>query len=267
VQQLLASKNLVDCQKGIAVACVGKIISPLLLNVPGLIAVHVYTSMSNTAEVFPKMASQVSPPIVVGYIAAIVFGAALTTFNAGVNSSSTLFILNLYKPWREKRSLPVTEEKLVSSGKKFEIIACLSAMFIAPFIIFAKGGFYTYVQIVSGFFSVPIFTILFIGFLTKRVPPIAAKIGLVFFIVSFGLTQLVFDINLHFLHILAILFIITSGMMLLIGKLYPLQIPYQQKINNLVDIQPWKNRHYYSAILLALMIFMFIIFSPMGLAK
>jgi SSS family solute:Na+ symporter len=161
----------------------------------------------------------------------------------------------------------VTEEKLVSAGKKFEIIACLAAMFIAPFIIFAKGGFYTYLQIVGGFFSVPIFTILLIGFITKRVPPIAAKTGLIFFIVCFGLTQLVFDLRLHFLHILGILFIITSVMMLLIGKLYPMQIPYQQKINNLVDIQPWKNRHYYSVILLALMILTFIIFSPMGLAK
>ncbi|MCW3120274.1 MAG: sodium solute transporter superfamily [Chitinophagaceae bacterium] len=267
VQQLLASRNLAECQKGIAVACTGKIISPLLLNIPGLIAVHMYTRMSNTAEVFPKMASEASPPIIAGYIAAIIFGAALTTFNAGLNSSSTLFILNLYKPWLEKRSLPVTEEKLVSSGKKFEIIVCLAAMFIAPFIIFAKGGFYTYLQIVGGFFSVPIFTILLIGFVTKRVPPIAAKIGLIFFIISFGFTQLVFDLNLHFLHLLAILFIITSVIMLLIGKLYPMQIPYQQKINNLVDIQPWKNRHYYSVILLALMILTFIIFSPMGLAK
>jgi SSS family solute:Na+ symporter len=128
--------------------------------------------MSNTAEVFPKMASQVSPPIIAGYIAAIIFGAALTTFNAGLNSSSTLFVLNLYSPWHKKRSLPMTEEKLVSAGKKFEIIACLSAMFIAPFIIFAKEGFYTYLQMVGGFFGVPIFTILLIGFITKRVPPL-----------------------------------------------------------------------------------------------
>jgi SSS family solute:Na+ symporter len=237
------------------------------LNIPGLIAVHMYTSMSNTVEVFPKMASQVSPPIIVGYIAAIIFGAALTTFNAGLNSSSTLFILNLYKPWYQKRSRPVTEEALARAGKKFEIMACLFAIFIAPFIIFAKEGFYTYLQTVAGFFSVPIFTILFIGFITKKVPPAAAKAGLIFFIISYALTQLVFDIQLHFLHILGILFIITCAIMLLIGRLYPMQIPYQQKIQNVVDIQPWKNRYFYSVILLVVMTLLFIFFSPMGIAK
>ena len=156
---------------------------------------------------------------------------------------------------------------LVRTAKRFEIIVCLAAMFIAPFIIFAKHGFYTYIQIVNGFFNVPIFTIMFMGFVTKRVPAIAAKIGLAFFIVAYGLTQLVFDLHIHFLHILAILFVLTCGIMLLIGKLYPMPVPYTQRLNNLVDLKPWKNRHIYTGILLLMMILMFILFSPLVLSK
>jgi SSS family solute:Na+ symporter len=267
VQQVLASKDLKTSQKGIAVACLGKLISPLLLNIPGLIAVHIFTRMHNPAEVFPKLDSLVSPPFIAGYIAAIIFGAALTTFNAGLNSSGTLFVLNIYKPWQEKRSIQVPEKELIRTAKIFEIIVCLTAMFIAPFIIFVKNGFYTYVQIVNGFFNVPIFTIMFMGFVTKRVPALAAKIGLTFFIVTYGLTQLVFDLHIHFLHILAILFLITCGIMLIIGKLYPMHVPYQQKLNNQVNIEPWKNRHIYTGILLLLMVLMFILFSPLILAK
>nr|WP_221284493.1 solute:sodium symporter family transporter [Mucilaginibacter sp. SP1R1] len=267
VQQVLASKDLKNSQKGIAVACLGKLISPLLLNIPGLIAVHIFTHLDNPAEVFPKLDSLVSPPFIAGYIAAIIFGAAITTFNAGLNSSSTLFVLNIYKPWMEKRSRPTTEKSLISTAKKFEILICLLAMFIAPFIIFVKNGFYTYVQMVNGFFNVPIFTIMFMGFVTKKVPAIAAKIGLLFFIVTYGLTQLVFDLHIHFLHILAILFVITCGIMYGIGKLYPMPVPYSHQLNNLVDIKPWKNRHIYNAILLLLMVMMFLLFSPLGLAK
>jgi SSS family solute:Na+ symporter len=267
VQQVLASKDLKNSQKGIAVACLGKLISPLLLNVPGLIAVHIFTSMHNPAEVFPKLDSLVSPPFIAGYIAAIIFGAALTTFNAGLNSSGTLFVLNIYKPWREKKLKQILEKDLIRTAKKFEIIVCLAAMFIAPFIIFVKNGFYTYVQIVNGFFNVPIFTIMFMGFVTKRVPALAAKVGLTFFIVTYGLTQLVFDLHIHFLHILAILFVVTCSIMFVIGKLYPMPVPYQQKLNNQVNIEPWKNRHIYSGILLVLMILMFILFSPLILAK
>jgi SSS family solute:Na+ symporter len=55
--------------------------------------------------------------------------------------------------------------------------------------------------------------------------------------------------------------------MLLIGKLYPMPVPYQQKLNNKVEIIPWQNRHVYAVLLLILMIGMFVVFSPWGLAK
>jgi solute:Na+ symporter, SSS family len=74
-----------------------KIISPLVLNMPGLTPVHLYIKIKNTAEVFPKMVSYVLPPLLAGYMAAIIFWAALTIFNAGLNSTGTLFTLNIYK--------------------------------------------------------------------------------------------------------------------------------------------------------------------------
>jgi SSS family solute:Na+ symporter len=41
-------------------------------------------------------------------------------------------------------------------------------MIIAPFIYFAQGGFYSYLQKVGGAFNVPIFTVLFMGLSVKR---------------------------------------------------------------------------------------------------
>ncbi|HEY0273257.1 MAG TPA: solute:sodium symporter family transporter, partial [Chitinophaga sp.] len=267
VQQALASRNLAESQKGMAAAALGKIISPLLLNIPGLIAVHLYTHLPNTAEVFPQIVSDVCPPVLTGYMAAITFGAALTTFNAGLNSTSTLFILNLYKPLKAWRQQPVSERQLVRAGKRFEILVCLLAMFIAPFIAFARQGLYTYLQMVSGFFSVPIFTILLVGLVHRRVPAIAAKIGLTFFILTYAASQLLVDTGLHFLHVLAILFVLTVALMLMIGALYPMPVPFEQKWNNVVDLQPWKHRHYYAALLLLAMVAVFVLFSPWGLAR
>jgi len=123
------------------------------------------------------------------------------------------------------------------------------------------------VQTVNGFFNVPIFTILFIGFVTKRVPPLAARVGLVFFIGCYAATQLFFDMGLHFLHVLFILFILTSALMLAIGKFFPMSEPYRQKTNNVVDIRPWRRRHIYAALLLVLMVLLFVVFSRAGLVK
>lgn len=267
VQQALASRSLAESQKGIAVACTGKIISPLLLNIPGLIAVHLYPHLHNTAEVFPKIVSDVCSPMLTGYIAAITFGAALTTFNAGLNSTSTLFVLNLYKPFKAWQQQAVSERQLLRAGKRFEILVCLLAMFIAPFIVFAEQGLYTYVQMVSGLFSVPIFTILVVGLLHKRMSAIAAKVGLTFFILTYAISQLLVDTGLHFLHVLAILFVLTVLLMLVVGALYPRKEPFVQRWNNVVDLQPWKRRHIYTILLLLAMVALFVIFSPLGLAE
>lgn len=43
---------------------------------------------------------------------------------------------------------------------------------------------------INGFFNVPIFTIIFMGYLTKRVPSIAAKLAITFFVITYGITQL-----------------------------------------------------------------------------
>jgi SSS family solute:Na+ symporter len=267
VQQALSSRSLAESQKGIAVACTGKIISPLLLNIPGLIAVLLYPHMHNTAEVFPKIVSDVCSPMLTGYIAAITFGAALTSFNAGLNSSSTLFVLNLYKPLKARQQKPASERQLIRAGKRFEILVCLLAMLIAPFIVFAQHGLYTYIQMVSGLFSVPIFTILIVGLLHKRMPAIAAKIGLTFFILTYAVSQFLVNTGLHFLHVLAILFVLTVLLMMIVAALYPRKEPFVQQWNNVVDLQPWKKRHLYTVLLLLAMVALFVIFSPLGLAK
>ncbi|HTJ13349.1 MAG TPA: solute:sodium symporter family transporter [Dinghuibacter sp.] len=267
VQQVLASRDLKTCQQGIAVACLGKLVSPLLLNIPGLIAVHVFTHLSNSAEVFPALSALVSPPFITGYLAAIIFGAGLSTFNAGLNSSSTLFVLNIYRPWRIEKGRSVEERAMVRVAKRFELAVCFLAMSIAPFLVLARHGFYTYVQTVNGFFNVPIFTVILVGMMTKRVPPLAAKCGLLFFIVTYGLTQTVFPVRLHFLHVLAILFAVTAALMLAIGRVRPMAEPYRPVMDAKVALAPWKDRHVYAFLLLAAMVAAFTLFSRAGLAK
>jgi SSS family solute:Na+ symporter len=267
VQRTLVSKNLAESQKGLALAAVGKLISPLMLNIPGIIGVHLYATLDNSAEVFPRLAADVLPPILTGLIAAVILGASVTSFNAGLSSVSTLFVLNLYKPLKEKRGETPNDRSLIRIGKRFQMFAALCGMLIAPFIAFADHGFYSWLQKVGGAFSVPIFTVLFIGFVTRRVPPIAAKIGLFFFVGAYLFTQLIWDTGLHFLHILAILFVVTTALMLLIGRLWPLETPWQQIDRSVVDIQPWRGRWLAYGLLLAATVGVYVVFSGWGLLR
>jgi solute:Na+ symporter, SSS family len=266
VQEALASKSLAAGQKGISLACVGKLSAPLLLNIPGLIAVHLYAHMENTTAVFPRLVSDILPPVLAGFVAAIVFGGALSTFNAGVNSLGTLFVMNLYKPLAGRKEEQGEDRRLLWVGKGFQLVVITAAICFSPYIMFVHGGFYNYLQKVSSFFSVPVFTVMVVGLLTKKVPPIAVKAGLLFFIVTYVLIQFVFPTGLHYLHVLAILFVLTVLLMLLIGRLRPQDPPFAMRNTAVVPLRPWKNRWWVFGILLLLMIGMFILFSPLGIA-
>ncbi|HWV73528.1 MAG TPA: solute:sodium symporter family transporter [Pseudosphingobacterium sp.] len=268
IQQTLAAKSLKEAQKGMALAALAKLFTPLLINLPGLIAVHLYANIDNTAAVFPLLASDVLPNILQGMTIALLFGAAITTYNAGLHSSSTLFVMNIYLPLSQKKGVNLSDIKLIHVSRRFEILLSLIAMFTAPFILFVNSGFYTYLQRVAGLFSLPIFTIIIVGFFTKKVPPIAAKIGLVFFMLMYFLCEYVFQIELHYLHVLAIFFILTVLLMLLIGKIYPhKQEQKRLQLAGKADLIAWPNRHWAALILLLMMVGIYLFFSPWGIAK
>lgn len=266
VQEALASKNLAESQKGISLAVMGKLFAPILLNVPGLIAVHLYPNLENTATAFPRLVSDILPPVFIGLVAAVVFGGALSTFNAGLNSTGTLFTMNILRPWVERNGAVADERKLLRYGKTLQVGVTAIAIIFSPYIMFFDGGFYNYLQKVSSFFSVPVFTIMVVGLLTKKVPPIAAKVGILFFVVVYTATQFLFDLKMHYLHVLAILFIVTAGIMLLIGRWKPLPVPFSMPKQAAVNIVPWKNRYIYYVLLLLMMVGMFMLFSPLGIA-
>lgn len=267
VQQSLAARNLAESQKGISLAAVGKLFAPLLLNVPGLIALQLYPGMENTTQVFPKMITGTLPPIITGLIAAIVFGGALSTFNAGLNSIGTLFTMNLYKPWMERRNRVINDRDLVRKGRLVQVGITGIAIIFSPYIMFFSGGFYSYLQKAASYFSVPVFTIMLIGLVTRRVPAVAAKAGLFFFVTAYIITQLVIDTGLHYLHVLALLFVVTSLLMLLIGKWVPREQTFAIQNQAKVNLSPWKQRYIYYILLILLMTGMFFLFSPLGIAK
>lgn len=266
VQQAMTAKSLSHSQKGMALACVGKLLCPFLINVPGLIGVHLYSNLENTTEVFPLVVKDVLPSVFVGLTAAVVLGAAITTFNAGLKSSSTLFILNIYKPQLEKSGRVVNEKMQLRGSKYFEIIISLTAMLAAPFIFFSNTGFYTYLQQLSGMFCVPIFTIILIGFFSKKVSPKAAKVGLLFFISAYLFTNYILEVGLHYLHLLGILFVLTTVAMLVVSAYYPNHSD-AKKINSEIQVVPWKKRYWAASILILSMIIVFLLFSTLGIAQ
>ncbi len=266
IQRALGAKNLKEGQKGVILAGFLKVLTPLMVIIPGILAFQILgPNIQNNDTVYPMLVSTVLPGPLVGFFAAAMMGAILSTFNSVLNSASTLFALNVYRPAFGKNS---SDEQLIKVGKVFALIVALISMIGAPFILNAPAGLFDYLQTINGFFNVPIFTIIFMGYITKKVPPIAAKIAIIFFVSVYAMTQLgVWNTGLHYLHISAILFVISCAIMLIIGKIAPVKEAYVMPINNAVSLTPWKHRYTFSGFVVFVMIGMYIVFSKVGLAR
>ncbi len=286
IQRGLAAKNLKEGQKGLMLASFIKILGPLIVVLPGIIAYHIFgADLENADEAYPLLVKRVLPSYLIGFFAAVIFGAILSSFNSVLNSSVTLFGIDIYK---EHINKDANEKTIVRYGKIFGIFLAVAAMFIAPLIANA-GSLFEYLQEVNGIYSIPILTIIVVGYLTKYVPAIAAKIGVVsgsllYIISQFGLQPYfkeqavesatasgITDVAElaaieasaypHFLDVMAILFTLNVIIMLVIGKIWPRNEPYIQEHTKQVDITPWKYVKPVGIGIVALVIFIYVYFA------
>lgn len=118
---------------------------------------------------------------------------------------------------------------------------------------------------VMGFFNIPILAVVLVGFASKKVPAIGAKISIVFFIIAYALYKFVYPIPVHYLHIYGILFIICLLIMFVSAKIAPRKELYVQKDAKAVDLTPWKYAKPVSGIVVTTLIYIYTVFSPIGI--
>jgi len=287
IQRALAAKNLKEGQKGLLLASFIKILGPIIVVLPGLIAYHMFSgNLSTVDQAYPALVAEVLPPVLLGFFAAVIFGAILSSFNSVLNSSVTLFGIDIYK---QHINAEADEKLVVKRGKTFGIILAIAAMFIAPLIANA-GSLFDYLQEINGIYSIPILTIIVVGFLTKRVPAIAAKIGLLSGSILYIISQFILQphfvskavaeanangitdaatlkaiesqayFGLHYLDVMAILFLLNVAIMLLIGKFMPRKEAYVQEYTEQVEITPWSKAKPVGALVVIIVVSIYIYF-------
>ena len=214
IQRALGAKSLIEAQKGLLYTGVLKIFVPIIIILPGVIGFYYFNESfyENQDMIYPELLKIVLPAGVVGIFAAIVMGAVLSTFNSVLNSASTIFSIDIYKNFYNNN---VSDKKLVVIGKITSAILAVFAMLVAPLVADAPEGLYQLLQQLNGIFFIPIASIMIAGFFIKKISPEGAKIslfvGLIFYIVS----TFILKVDLHFVHIWGIEFIINIFVMLL----------------------------------------------------
>ncbi len=242
IQRTFGASSLAEGQKGVLLTGALKLLGPLYLVVPGMIAYSVFSGQNIKADkAYGMLVNYVLPDYLTGFFAAAMIGAILSSFNSALNSSCTLFSLGLYKNLLKPNA---TEQEVVRSGKVFGWIVALLSMSIAP-LLANTTSIFGYLQKMNGMYFIPIFAVVLVGMVSKRVPAFAAKIGLVVGFCLIAIGYFVYPFNaivesIHTFHFLGLVFAWLLILMLVIGEVMPRATEFVQQDVGAVDMTPWK---------------------------
>ncbi|MBI2423519.1 MAG: solute:sodium symporter family transporter [Candidatus Hydrogenedentes bacterium] len=242
IQRTLGASSLAEGQRGVFIAGFFKVLAPIILVLPGLIAFHLYNAEGLAPDhAYGRLVQAVLPAPLAGFFAAVMVGAILSSFNSVLNSTATLYSLGIYQPMMHPEA---TEAELIRSGKRFGWVIAILSMMVAP-LLAGQESIFAYLQKMNGIYFIPLFAVVLVGLLTKRVPAVAAKTGLLL-----GLTVILCGYFVPYcaavvsqiggFHFLALVFLGLIAVMLGIGAIYPRQEAWVHKDAGEVDLTPWK---------------------------
>lgn len=256
-QRTLAAKSLSEGQKGILFGATLKLIIPMIVVFPGIIAFELFGSQITNADLaYPTLIKNILPAGLAGIMFAALFGATMSTLDSLLNSAATIFTMDFYKPYINKNSSP---KQLIAVGRittlAFVIIACVCTRFVADF----GEGLYKFIQIWWGCIQPGIVAAFFLGFFSNKISPLAATIGMLFNIPLYLFLLWQFP-ETAFLHHMFICFVYVSLVMILVSSFKPDTREIIFPENNSVDMTPDPSVKIWSMLIVAATVVLYILF-------
>lgn len=263
IQRTLGAKNLAEGQKGVLLSGYFKLLVPFLMMIPGVIAFHLYqgSQLETIDMAYPRLVKDVLPLSLAGFFLAVLLGTVFSSFNSLLNSAATLFCLDVYAPFKKDK---VSDEQLIKVAKIASVVIALFSFIVAPLLMFAPEGLWQIIRVFTGFYNIPVITIVIVGLFTRRVPAIAAKVVIIFHVCAYALLKFILDVDINFIHIYAILFVVETLIMLVYGHFLPNAEQQFYHHKNTVNLVPWRYAHPVAINLVALILISYVFFSPLG---
>ncbi len=242
IQRTLAAKSLKESQKGIAFAAFLKLIIPIIVVLPGIIAyvmnVDVTSGIVTAASVDPTflkdgnfvndnaapwLIGKYVPMGLKGLVLAALAAAIVSSLASMVNSTSTIFTMDIYQPLINKDA---SQTRLVNVGRITGGVALIMAIFIAP-LLGNLGQVFQYIQEYTGIVSPGILAVFIMGLFYRKATNSAAIWGVImsipiamfFKIGAKGWVDSAIFPNLPFLHQMGLTALLTMLIIAVISNL------------------------------------------------
>jgi len=279
VQRTLAAGNIEEARSASIFAGYLKILPVFILVLPGL-AGRILFPQVVPDKMYATMVNELLPNGVKGIVIAALLAALMSSLSSIFNSSSTLVVMDFYKKWRPEAG----ERELVRAGQISTGILVLVALAWLPFIGLMSGQIYVYLQSVQAYISPPIAAVFLAGLLWRRANGAGAiaalssgfVLGSLRFVAEIGMKAkwmswgpLVVYASVNFLHFAIFLFIFSIALLVVFGYLAP--GPSRENLS-VFAVSPtnvsggtasaYRNNLVMSVILVFIVLFLWLIFSP-----
>ena len=242
IQRTLAAKSLAEGQKGIVFAAFLKLIIPVIVVLPGIIAYvmnlddsGVLTAASvdpgfigaagNIANdnAAPWLIKNFIPVGVKGLILAALAAAIVSSLASMLNSTSTIFTMDIYRSHFNKNA---TDAQMVSVGRITAVVALIIAIIIAPQ-LGSLGQVFIFIQEYTGVVSPGILAVFLMGLFYKKATNNAAiwgailsiPIAMYFKVAPKGWSDASIFVELPFMHQMGYTCLVTLALIALISYL------------------------------------------------
>lgn len=289
IQRTFGAKNLAEGQKGVLIAAFFKILAPLILIIPGIIAAYLVIEKQDaemmervgqklnektnemewdTGNAYGALVTRVLPPWLLGFFAAVIVGSILSTFNSVLNSAATLFSLDVYKKYINTNA---NTQQVVRAGQICSILVGLLAVIASPLVFYGREkGIFDFFQSLNGVYFIPLLAILLVGLFNKTINEKAALItlftGVAIMIVGTffsggdnGWVNSIFANGFHFMGAVFALLIVLQFVLGAMGLRR--DKPFAQKESKAVDITPWKHAKLVGGTLIVFALFLYVFFA------
>ena len=296
VQRCLAARDEKQARRGTIFAAYLKLLPFFIFLIPGLIAFALHAQGKLVLPInadgtpdynssFPAMVEQIMPFGLRGLLAGGLLAALMSSLASVYNACSTLFTMDIYKKMKPETS----DKELVRVGRIATMCVVILGMAWIPLMGRISNTLYQYLQSVQSYLAPPIAAVFLLGVFFKRINGKGALTAMVagFIIGMIKLTTELFQNDLtgvfhqfatiNFLYFCIYLFLFSIVIMIVVSLLTPK--PDDEHIKGLTfattvaedraaSRASWNTRDVIlSLIIVAIVVAVFIYFSPLGVAK
>jgi len=177
VQRSLGARSEFEARASYIWGALLKNIIPLIVAVPGLIAVALLPDLKDGDAAIPNLVGVLLPAGLRGLFVAAFLAALMSSIDSYLNSAATIVSNDFYKRFVNRN---VTDQRLLAIGR-FTTIGFVLWAIIFAFILTTtseSSGIYAIFQTLMAFFQGPAFAILLIGIFWRRATGNAALVAL-----------------------------------------------------------------------------------------